>query len=97
MMNETLTYLDLSNCNSIGDGQAFTSLKNLKVLILYNCPLSPAALRKIAQLKTLRSVLNALFQSEKINLPLRLRQDYKLSQDYTCHHNLQILSRVYLL
>ncbi|XP_015792080.1 protein zer-1 homolog isoform X2 [Tetranychus urticae] len=56
MMNETLTYLDLSNCNSIGDGQAFTSLKNLKVLILYNCPLSPAALRKIAQLKTLRSL-----------------------------------------
>ncbi|XP_053206077.1 protein zer-1 homolog isoform X2 [Panonychus citri] len=56
MMNETLTYLDLSNCNSIGDGQAFTSLKNLKVLILYNCPLSPTALKKIAQLRTLKSL-----------------------------------------
>ncbi|RWS15684.1 protein zer-1-like protein, partial [Dinothrombium tinctorium] len=53
-MQVSLTYLDLSNCPSFGDGKALLNLEALTTLILYNCPRPQLALHNIAKIKTLR-------------------------------------------
>jgi len=53
-MNDTLQYLDLSNCASISEGSRLVSLTNLRALILYNCPKLQFALPQIQKLKTLK-------------------------------------------
>lgn len=51
---QRLTYLDLSNCASIGDGTALQQFQNLQTLILYNVAKLWEALAAISQITTLR-------------------------------------------
>lgn len=51
---DRLLVLDLSYCNSVGDGLRLTKLRNLQKLILYNTPKAARALDAICKMKSLR-------------------------------------------
>lgn len=53
-LTSSLRHLDLSNCSSIGSGSALLQLKQLRTLILYNCPKLHSAIINISKLTRLR-------------------------------------------
>lgn len=53
-LTTSLLHLDLSNCSSIGNGEALLQLKQIRTLILYNCPKLHSAIINISKLTGLR-------------------------------------------